>query len=98
VTRQLNKTGLYSPVLSVLSTSSGISRGAARQSDTMSENQISGGEKETSVALDLVDCKPLEHLFLLRYLTKGGIDQDIARQYPSQIDHKASGSAQSHLP
>jgi hypothetical protein len=85
-------------VLSVLSTSSGISRGAARRSDTISEYQISGGEKETSVALELVDCKPLEHLSLLRYLTKGDIDHDIARQYPSQINLKASESAWSHLP
>lgn len=93
----LDKTGLYSPALSAPTTSAGISRGAARRSDTVSENQISGGEKEKSTALELVDCKPLEHPALLQYLTKRGIDHDIARQYLSQIDFKAPHSAGSYF-
>jgi hypothetical protein len=34
---------------------------------------------------------------LLQYLTKRGIDHDIARQYPSQIDFKAPQSAWSYF-
>jgi hypothetical protein len=93
----LDKTGLYSPALSAPTTSVKISCGAARRSDTVSENQISGGEKEKSVALELVDYKPLEHPALLQYLTKRGIDHDIARQYLSQIDFKAPQKAWSYL-
>jgi hypothetical protein len=37
-------------------------------------------------------CKPLEHPALLQYLTKLGIDHDIARQYLSQVDFKAPQS------
>jgi hypothetical protein len=55
----------------------------------VSGNQISGGEKVKSVGLELVDFKPLEHPALLQYLTKWGIDHDIARQHFSQIDFKA---------
>jgi hypothetical protein len=55
----------------------------------VSGNQISGGEKVKSVGLELVDFKPLEHPALLQYLTKWGIDHDIARQHLSQIDFKA---------
>jgi len=89
----LDKTGLYSPALSVPSTSAEISRITARRSDTVSENPISGGEKEKSVALELVESKPLEHPALLQYLTKRSNDHDIARQYLSQIDFKVPQSA-----
>ena len=84
----LDKTGLYSPALSAPTTSAGISRGAARRSDTVSENQISGGEKEKNGAFALVSSGPLKHPALLQYLTKRGIDHDIARAYLSQIDFK----------
>jgi len=93
----LDKTGLYSPALSAPSTSAGISRGAARRSDTVSENPTSGGKKEKSVALELVESKPLEHPALLQYLTKRGIDHDIVRQYLPQIDFKAPQGACSYL-
>jgi hypothetical protein len=63
VLQHFDKTGLNCPGLFVPSTSAGISRGAARRSDTVSEDQISGGEKEKSVALELVGCKSLEHPF-----------------------------------
>jgi hypothetical protein len=63
----------------------------------VSENPTSGGKKEISVALELVESKPLEHPALLQYLTKRGIDHDIARQYLSQIDFKAPQGAYSYF-
>jgi hypothetical protein len=89
----LDKTGLYSPALSALTTSAGISRGAPRRSETESGSQISVGEKEKSVPLELVESKPLEHPALLQYLAKLGIDHDIVRQHLSQIDFKAPQGA-----
>jgi len=41
----------------------------------------------------LVSSGPLQHPALLQYLTKRGIDHDIARQYLSQIDFKAPQGA-----
>jgi hypothetical protein len=93
----LDKTGLYSPVLSAPTTSAGISHDAARRSDNVSENQIPGGEKEKIIALEFVESKPLEHPALLQYLTKRGIDHDIARQYLSQTDFKAPQNAWSYF-
>lgn len=87
--KHLEHTNLYSPALSAPNTQSEKSRGASRQSEAAPENQISEGEKEKSGAFELVTSGPLEHPALLQYLTKRGIDHDIARQYLSQIDFKA---------
>jgi hypothetical protein len=84
----LDKTGLYSPALASPSTSSSLSRGAARRSDIGPEKPAAAGEKEKSWAFELVSSGPLQHPALLQYLTKRGIDHDIAREYLSQIDFK----------
>lgn len=85
----LEKTGLYSPALATPAMGIPPSRGALRRTDSHSETQNAGGEKEKSQALELVSKGPLTHPALLQYLTKRGIDHDIARQYLSQIDFKA---------
>jgi hypothetical protein len=89
----LDKTGLYSPALSAPTTSAGMSRATGSWSEGLSGNSGDVGEKEKNMALELMASKPLEHPALLQYLTKRGIDHDIARQYLSQIDFKAPGSA-----
>ena len=61
VLQYFDETRLYSLALSAPSISAWSSQGAALRSDTVSEDQISGGEKEKSVGLELVDCKSLEH-------------------------------------
>lgn len=91
--QHLERTGLYSPALAAPITSAGMSRGASRQSEAMPKKQVAEGEKETNGAFELVSSGPLQHPALLQYLTKRGIDHDIARQYLSQIDFKAPQSA-----
>lgn len=89
----LDKTGLYSPALASPTTSPRLSRGASRRSDAGPEKPAAAGEKEKSGAFELVSSGPLRHPALLQYLTKRGIDHDIAREYLSQIDFKAPGNA-----
>jgi len=89
----LDKTGLYSPALASPATSSKIARGASRRSDTGPEKPAAAGEKEKSWAFELVSSGPLQHPALLQYLTKRGIDHDIAREHLSQIDFKPPHSA-----
>lgn len=89
----LDKTGLYSPALASPSTSAGLSRGASRRSEAGPEKPAAAGEKEKSWAFELVSSGPLQHPALLQYLTKRGIDHDIAREYLSQIDFKPPHSA-----
>ncbi|MGH1447707.1 MAG: toprim domain-containing protein [Cognatishimia sp.] len=91
--QHLEKTGLYSPALSKPSISAGTSRGAARQLTATPGIQVAEGEKEKTRAFELVSQGPLEHPALLQYLTKRGIDHDIARAYVRQIDFKAPQSA-----
>ena len=86
--QHLDRTGLYSPGLASPRMSAGNSRGASRQSEPMSKSQDVAGEKEKSWAFELVSSEPLQHPALLQYLTKRGIDHDIARQYLSEIDFK----------
>lgn len=89
--RHLEATHLYSPAL--MSPAPGAppreaqARRAAR--GTAPAKLAGAGEKEKSKALELVASGPLEHPALLQYLTKRGIDHDIARRYLSQIDFKA---------
>ncbi|MFV0292884.1 MAG: hypothetical protein ACK5II_06575, partial [Paracoccus sp. (in: a-proteobacteria)] len=91
--RHLEQTRLYSPALSVPVLSAGMSRGASRRSEAVPEKQAAEGEKEKSGAFELVAAKPLQHPALLQYLTKRGIDHDIACKYLSQIEFKAPQSA-----
>lgn len=84
--RHLEQTRLYSPTLSAPLTSS--SRGASRRNN----KQAPEGEKEKSEAFQVLAQRPLQHPALLQYLTKRGIDHDIARQYLSEIEFKAPHS------
>ena len=84
----LEKTGLYSPALSKPAMTA-PSRGASRRTEGGSEIQNAAGEKEKSQALELVGQGPLKHPALLQYLSKRGINHDVARKYLSQIDFKA---------
>lgn len=90
--QHLEKTGLYSPALSKPTTTSAPRR-ASRGTDTVSENSAVVGEKEKSSALELVSSGPLKHPALLQYLSKRGIDHDVARRYLSQITFKAPQSS-----
>ena len=90
--RHLEATHLYSPALQSPSTTTPARR-AARGTDAAPAKRALAGEKEKSTALELIAAKPLEHPALLQYLTKRGIDHDIARRYLSQIDFKAPESA-----
>jgi hypothetical protein len=91
--QHLEKTGLFSPALSRPSTSTDLPRGASRRSEAMSEKQAVAGEKEKSWSFELIAHGPLKHPALTQYLTKRGIDHDIARRYLSQITFKAPQSA-----
>lgn len=91
--QHLDRSGLYSPGLASPTVSAGIARGATRRSDTALESKNLGGEKEKTGAYKLVASRPLQHPALLQYLTKRGIDHDIARSYLSEIDFKAPHSA-----
>jgi hypothetical protein len=91
--QHLERTGLYSPALATPITSSNVPRGASRRFKVTPEKQAAEGEKEKSGAFELVTSGPLMHPALLQYLTKRGIDHDIARQYLSQIDFKGPQSA-----
>lgn len=95
--QHLEKTGLYSPALSKPTISVGTSRGAARQLTDKPGKQIAEGEKEKIAAFELVSEGALQHPALLQYLTKRGIDHDIARAYVRQIDFKAPQSAGSYF-
>jgi DNA primase len=90
--QHLDRTGLYSPGLASPAVSAGISRGATRRSDTAFESETLEGEKQKTGAFELVASRPLQHPALLQYLTKRGIDYDIARAYLSEIDFKAPHS------
>ncbi|MBO6792112.1 MAG: toprim domain-containing protein [Dinoroseobacter sp.] len=89
--RHLEETRLYSPTLSTPSTSS--SRGASRRSEASPRDQVTEGEKEKSGAFELVSQNTLQHPALLQYLTKRGIDHDIAREYLREIEFKGPQSA-----
>lgn len=92
--QHLEKTGLYSPALAAPVTSkTGTTHIKVRPSEAAPEKQDFEGEKEKNGAFELVSQGPLEHPALLQYLSKRGIDHDIARQYLSQIDFKAPHSA-----
>jgi hypothetical protein len=89
--RHLEQTRLYSPTLSAPVTSN--LRGASRQTAASSRNQVAEGEKEKSGAFELVSQSTLQHPALLQYLTKRGIDHDIAREYLREIEFKRPQSA-----
>lgn len=91
--QHLERTGLYSPALATPLTSFNVPRGASRRYEAMPEKQTAEGEKEKNGAFELVTSGPLMHPALLQYLTKRGIDHDIAGQYLSQIDFKGPQSA-----
>ncbi|KIN70260.1 DNA primase [Sulfitobacter donghicola DSW-25 = KCTC 12864 = JCM 14565] len=95
--QHLEKTGLYSPALSKPSISAETSRGASRQLTATPGKQVAEGEKEKTATFELVSQGPLEHPALLQYLTKRGIDHDIARVYVRQIDFKAPQGAGSYF-
>lgn len=84
--RHLEQTRLYSPALATPTTFS--SRGASRRSGALPKNQVSEGEKEKSGAFELVSQNTLQHPALLQYLTKRGIDHDVARKYLREIGFK----------
>lgn len=86
--QHLEQTRLYSPALSEPTTS--MSRRASRGSGEASpEKQGAEGEKEKSMAFELLSAGPLKHPALLQYLTKRGIGHDLAREYLSEITFKA---------
>ena len=84
---------MYSLGLASPTVLAGISHGATRRSDTALETKNLEGEKQKTGAFELVVSRPLQHPALLQYLTKRGIDHDIARAYLSEIDFKAPHSA-----
>lgn len=84
----LEKTGLFSPVLDQPKLFGGRAADGARR-DTKARL---AGEKEKEGSIELVSSSPLKHPALLQYLTKRGIDHEVARQYLSQIDFKPPGS------
>ncbi|PID44235.1 MAG: hypothetical protein CSB48_02435 [Proteobacteria bacterium] len=84
--RHLEQTRLYSPALAIPTTSN--SRGASCRSEASPKNQSAEGEKEKNAAFELVSQRTLQHPALLQYLTKRGIDHDIARKYLAQIEFK----------
>jgi hypothetical protein len=94
--QHLERTGLYSPALSRPSTSISAPRGAARLSETSLGEKGAAGEKK-SHSFELIAKGPLKHVALLQYLTKRGIDHDIARGYLSEITFKAPQSAGSYF-
>lgn len=90
----LDGTGLYSPAYAnrpktVTPPRSKDGRAALRAQTT----QPAAGEKEKTEPLELLKSEPLRHPALLQYLTKRGIDHDIARKYVSQIEFKGRQSA-----
>lgn len=91
--RHLEQTRLYSPALAPPATSAAQSRGASRRSTASPENQAAEGEKEKTGAFELITQGPLRHPALLQYLTKRGIDHDIAREYLREIEFKGPQSA-----
>ena len=91
--QHLEKTGLYSPALATPLTSSNVPRGASRRSDTGPEKPAAAGEKEKSWAFELLSQSTLQHPALLQYLTKRGIDHDIAQEYLREIEFKSPQSA-----
>lgn len=95
--RHLEQTRLYSPALSAPVTSAGKSQGALHRSEASPETLAAEGEKEKTGAFELVAQRTLQHPALLQYLTKRGIDHDIARRYLSEIDFKASQSVGSYF-
>jgi len=90
--RHLEATHLYSPALQTPVTATPARR-ASRGSEAAPAKRAVAGEKEKSTALELLQSGPLEHPALLQYLSKRGIDHDVARKYISQIDFKAPQSA-----
>lgn len=89
--RHLEQTRLYSPTLASPQTSS--SRGASRRSEASPGNSAPEGEKEKSGAFELVSQSMLQHPALLQYLTKRGIDHDVAREYLREIEFKGPQSS-----
>jgi len=86
--QHLEQTRLYSPALSAptIATPRRASRGKA---EAAPGKQVAEGEKEKNGAFELLSTGPLKHLALLQYLTKRGINLDIAREYLSEITFKA---------
>ena len=87
--QHLEQTRLYSPALSSPTTS--MSRRASRGIGEASPiKQVAEGEKEKiGSAFELLSSGPLKHPALLQYLTKRGINLDIAREYLSEITFMA---------
>jgi len=86
--QHLEQTRLYSPALSAPATS--MPRRASRGNGEASPRQKTAeGEKEKSGAFELLSSGALKHPALLQYLTKRGINLDIAREYLSEITFKA---------
>lgn len=95
--RHLETTHLYSPGLASPTTSAPVPRTKRGSEHAPAKRAAVAGEKEKSRSLELVASGPLEHPALLQYLTKRGINHDIARRYLSQIDFKAPESAGSYF-
>ena len=93
--RHLEQTRLYSPTLSAPVTSN--SRGASRRSEASPGKQVAEGEKEKSRAFELVSQSTLQHPALLQYLTKRGIDHDVAREYLREIEFRGPQSAEKYF-
>ena len=90
VLQHFDKTGLYSPALSAPSTSAWSSRGAALRSDTVAEDQISGGSKRKKYWSRIGGLQVARASSFLQYLTKWGIDYYIVSKYLFQIYFKAT--------
>lgn len=89
--QHLEKTGLYSPALSSPMTS--MPRAASRRSEASPGKWDAEGEKEKSEPLRLISKGALQHPALLQYLTKRGINHEVARKYLSQITYNPPRSA-----
>lgn len=89
----LASTGLYSPHFS---TSRALPSPAPRQS-SLQDHKTPVGEKEKSVAFELVSKEPITHPALLQYLEARGIDLRVGRKYLSQISFKTPDGPASYF-
>jgi DNA primase len=80
----LESTGLYSPHSR---TSRPLPSPSSSQA-TLSEIEKPVGEKEKTLAFELVQVEAIKHPALLQYLELRGINLDVARKYLSQITFK----------
>lgn len=89
----LSGTSLYTPVYANRSNQVVPRRSRQVRVAQSKDPKSASGEKEKFGPLEMIKAEPLRHPALLQYLTKCGIDREVARQYMSQIKFKPPESA-----